>query len=95
VRTNNIAVLALRCCLVAGVIALVIGLILSETDLGEDILWVGALILIASPFVGVLTICIGLIIEKDWKWAKIAAVLSALIIIFMIIAFLLDNQSFF
>jgi len=76
--------LALRVCLFTGAAVLVAGLLLSETDYGHDVLWIGALILILSPFIGILTTYSFLIAEKDWKWARVATVLTALIVVFLV-----------
>ncbi|MCL2509807.1 MAG: hypothetical protein FWF07_01860 [Methanomassiliicoccaceae archaeon] len=76
--------LALRICLFTGAAVLIAGLLLSETEYGHDVLWTGALILILSPFVGILTSYSYLIKEKDWKWARVATVLTALIVVFLI-----------
>ncbi|MCL1810953.1 MAG: DUF1634 domain-containing protein [Methanomassiliicoccaceae archaeon] len=85
---NGSTSLALRCCLFAGIALLAVGLIFSEQEYGDDIMWVGILILIASPFVGVLTTLSHLTAEKDWKWVKVAAVLAAMILVFLIISLL-------
>jgi len=85
---NAATSVALRCCLLTGVIVLAAGLLLSETEYGNDILWVGILILIMSPFVGILTTYSFLIAEKDWKWVKVTTVLIAFIVIFLIFSFL-------
>ena len=80
--------LALRICLFSGIIILALGLVLSEYDLGSEILWIGILILVASPFVGVLTTYAYLIAEKDWKWVKVASALIVAIAISLVISFL-------
>ncbi|MCL2295674.1 MAG: DUF1634 domain-containing protein [Methanomassiliicoccaceae archaeon] len=87
-KMHDATSLALRCCLFIGVAVLAIGLLLSGGDHGNDIMWTGVLILIASPFAGVLVTCIYLIAEKDWKWAKVAIVLIALITAFLAISLL-------
>ncbi len=85
---NAATSLALRVCLFAGIILLAAGLLLSEQEYGNDILWIGILILILSPFLGILTTYSYLIAEKDWKWVKVATVLIALIIIFLAVSLL-------
>jgi uncharacterized membrane protein len=75
--------LALKFCLFLGIILLVAGLVFSEQDYGDKILWTGALILIVSPFVGILVTYAHLIREKDWMWARIATVLTVLIVVFL------------
>jgi len=44
---------------------------------GNDAVWIGALVLILSPLLGVFVSAIALIRERDMKWASIAAVLIA------------------
>jgi cell division protein FtsW (lipid II flippase) len=88
-KLTNATSLSLKCCLFAGIILLIAGLILSEQDYGDKILWTGALVLIASPFVGVLVTYAHLIAEKDWKWVKVATILALLIIVFLILSLIL------
>ena len=85
---NDATSLALKVCLFTGIAVLIAGLVLSDWEGGDSILWIGLLILIASPFVGILTACLCLIAEKDWKWVKVAAVLTVLIIVFLIASLL-------
>jgi len=87
---NDATSLVLRLCLFAGIAVLAAGLVLlgMEWEYGNDVLWVGILILIVSPFVGVLTTYSYLIAEKDWKWVKVATVLTVLIAVFLIISLL-------
>ena len=89
-RMNDAASLALRCCLFAGIVVLAAGLVLSEYDIGNDILWIGILMLVLSPFVGILVAYSYLISEKDWKWVRTATVLIVLIVVFLIVS-LLNN----
>jgi len=87
---NDATSLVLRICLFAGIGVLAAGLILLgiEWEYGNDVLWVGILILILSPFVGVLVTYSYLIAERDWKWVKVATVLTVLIMVFLIISLL-------
>ncbi|MDR2698145.1 MAG: DUF1634 domain-containing protein [Candidatus Methanoplasma sp.] len=85
---NDIVSNVLRYCLFAGIAVLATGLILSEQEYGDWIMRAGVLILIASPFAGVLTAYVCLIAEKDWKWVKIATVLTALILVFLVVSLL-------
>lgn len=82
-KMHDATSLALKCCLFTGVAVLAVGLLLSGGDHGDEIMWAGILVLIASPFVGVLVTYVCLIAEKDWKWAKVATVLITLIVIFL------------
>ena len=85
---NEATSLVLRGCLFTGIAVLVIGLLLSGWGRGDDVLWLGLLILILSPFMGILTAYFHLIAEKDWKWVKVATILTALIVVFLIVSFL-------
>jgi len=87
-KMNAATSLALRICLFSGIIVLALGLVLSDQDYGRDILWVGILILVISPFVGVLTTYVYLISEKDWKWVKVASVLIAVIAVSIVMSIL-------
>ena len=89
-KMNEATSLVLRICLFAGIAILAVGLILSETDYGGDILWVGILALVVSPFIGVLTAYAYLIAEKDWKWVKVATVLTVLITVFLAASLLIS-----
>lgn len=87
-KMNESASLALRICLFAGTIVLVSGLVLSESDIGTDILMIGLLILAASPLVGVLVTYVRFISEKDWKWVKVSSMLILVITVSLLISFL-------
>ena len=87
-KMNSATSFALRCCLFAGIFVLAGGLLLSETEYGTDILWIGILILIMSPFMGIVVAYSYLIIEKDWKWVKITTLLIVILVIFLIVSFI-------
>jgi uncharacterized membrane protein len=78
---NNATSAALRYCLLFGLILTAAGLMLSEYDCGDRIMRAGLLVLILSPFAGVTVTCIYLIKERDLKWAKVAILLIAVILI--------------
>ena len=65
----------LRIGIYAGLAVSVIGLVLSMIGNGDELLYAGILILIISPFLGVIVSLVSLIQEKDWKWAIVAALL--------------------
>jgi uncharacterized membrane protein len=56
------------------------GLIFSEYDFGDRIMWAGLILLLGSPFVGVIVTCVHLMKEKDRKWVNVSIVLIAVII---------------
>ena len=78
--------LVLRYCLFVGIALVALGLILSDYDQGNEIMWAGLLVLIASPLAGVLTTYSSLIAGKDWKWVKVATVLTIIIVIVLILS---------
>lgn len=65
----------LRAGIVVGILLMVAGLVQYAYDGGEALLYLGILILIISPFLGVIVSFVVLILEKDWRWALVAAVL--------------------
>lgn len=69
----------MRLFVAVGVAVMAIGLVLSGKEHGEDIIWLGMLILLCSPLLGILTTLIALVSEKDWLWAKVAIVLAVII----------------
>jgi len=85
---NRTVSLALRCCLFAGIAILAVGLAFSEHEYGGHIMWAGILVLIASPFAGVLAAYASLMAEKDWKWIRVATALTVLILIFLAVSLL-------
>ncbi|MCL2032386.1 MAG: DUF1634 domain-containing protein [Methanomassiliicoccaceae archaeon] len=89
-KMSDATSLSLKCCLFAGIALLAAGLVLSEQDVGDRIMWLGALVLIASPFIGVLTTLFHLVAEKDWKWVRTASVLAAMILVFLILSILMS-----
>ena len=82
---NRATAMTLRAGIIAGVILMVIGLIQYGLDGTETVLYYGVLLLIVSPFIGVLvTFCV-LIMDRDWKWVSVAAVLVIVTVIGIII----------
>jgi len=67
----------LKISLVISLILMIVGLLLQET--AEIILWLGLLILVCSPLIGVITTQIFLIREKDWLWTKVTMILIIVI----------------
>ena len=89
-RLNDATSLALRCCLYAGIAFITMGLILSEQEYGDLVMWIGILILIASPFIGILATYSHLIAEKDWMWVQVTTVLTAMILAFLTVSLLMS-----
>jgi uncharacterized membrane protein len=75
----------LRIGIVIGLILIAIGLCISDDNL---FLYYGLLVLIASPMFAVIAALIGLIREKDWFWAGIAALVVIIVVTGAIVAML-------
>ena len=75
---NHATALTLRIFVVIGIAMMVAGLAMSLMDMGDAVLYAGILVLIVSPFAGVIVTFIALIQEKDWYWVTIAAILLAI-----------------
>lgn len=72
---NRSTALMLRIGIVAGMVLMVAGLTLYMADGTETLLYVGLLVLIISPFLGVIVSFAVLLREGDRMWAAVAAVL--------------------
>ncbi len=72
---NRSTSLMLRAGIYVGLAVSLVGLIMSMSDMGDRVLWLGMLILILSPFLGIVVTMVSLVIQKDWRWAAVAAVL--------------------
>ncbi len=66
---------------IAGIVLIAAGLVLSMAGFGDSVLWLGILVLIASPMAGVFVSMIALLSEKDRKWATVAMLLILLTVI--------------
>jgi len=77
VNMNRSIAWTLRIGIVIGLCLIVAGVLLEEND---PILYWGLLILICSPLFGVIVAFIGLVSEKDWFWAAIAAIVVAIVV---------------
>ena len=72
---NRSTALTLRAGIVLGMILMVIGLLVESTGGDDTILYAGILVLIISPFLGVIVSFVSLLSEKDWIWAIVAGIL--------------------
>ena len=72
---NRSTALTLRAGIVLGMVLMVIGLIVESTGGDDAILHTGILILIVSPFLGVIVSFVSLLSERDWTWAIVAGIL--------------------
>ena len=69
----------------AGIAVMAVGLLLSGTGFGNDILLAGTAILIFSPLAGILTSSYCLWREGDRRWFRIAMILIAVIAVGLIL----------
>ncbi len=72
---NKTTALTLRIGVVIGIALMVVGLIGSEIWNNDMLLYAGILVLIVSPFIGVIVTFICLLKEKDRFWSIIAGIL--------------------
>ncbi len=72
---NKATALTLRTGIVLGMALMLLGLCLYAVDGSETLLYAGLLVLIVSPFLGVVVSFAVLIAERDWRWAGVAALL--------------------
>lgn len=72
---NRSTAMTLRAGIVLGMILMVIGLLVESTGGDDTILYAGILVLIISPFLGVIVSFVSLLSEKDWIWAIVAGIL--------------------
>ena len=83
---NRMTALTLRIGMTLGIAVMIIGLVLDTMSMGQDILFAGVLILIASPFLGIIVTTIALISSGDKKWSLVAIILIAIISIGVILS---------
>ncbi len=72
---NRSTAMTLRAGIVLGMVLMVIGLLVESTGGDDTILYAGMLVLIISPFLGVIVSFVSLLSEKDWIWAIVAGIL--------------------
>ena len=80
---NKMTAWTLRIGIVLGLILIVMGEFMAD---GNPFLYYGLLVLIASPMFAVIVTFLGLISEKDWFWAAIAAIVVTIVMSGAIIA---------
>jgi len=72
---NKLTALVLRAGIILGLVLIIIGLAVTMTGGEDSILYAGVLVLIASPFAGVVATFLCLVKEKDWFWVLVAGIL--------------------
>ena len=75
---NRSTAMTLRAGIVLGMVLMVIGLLIESTSGDDTILYTGMLVLIISPFLGVIVSFVSLLSEKAWIWAIVAGILIAI-----------------
>ena len=72
---NRSTAMTLRAGIVLGMVLMVIGLLIESTGGDDTLLYTGMLVLIISPFLGVIVSFVSLLSEKDWIWAIVTGIL--------------------
>ena len=72
---NRSTALTLRAGIILGMVLMIIGLLIESTGGDDTLLYTGMLVLIISPFLGVIVSFVSLLSEKDWIWAIVAGIL--------------------
>ena len=75
---NRSTAMTLRAGIVLGMVLMVIGLLIESTGGDDTLLYTGMLVLIISPFLGVIVSFVSLLSEKAWIWAIVAGILIAI-----------------
>lgn len=83
---NRSTATILRVGIVIGMILMLAGLCLYFMDGTDTLIYIGLLVLIVSPFLGVIASFVVLVIERDWRWAAVAAVLFVVTAIGIVIS---------
>lgn len=83
---NRSTATTLRVGIVIGMILMLVGLCLYFMDGTDTLIYIGLLVLIVSPFLGVIASFVVLVIERDWRWAAVAAVLFVVTAIGIVIS---------
>ena len=64
---------------------IVIGVIINSLNITQNVLWFGILLLIISPFIGVIVTTFSLFRDIDMKWVKVALILIVISAIGMLL----------
>lgn len=70
---------------VLGVSIIALGLIVESMGFGDQVLWLGLLILITSPMLGVIVSMTSLVKDKNYRWAAVALLLIVMVVISLVI----------
>ena len=83
---NRSTATTLRVGIVIGMVLMLAGLCLYFMDGTDTLIYIGLLVLIVSPFLGVIASFVVLVIERDWRWAAVAAILFVVTAIGIVIS---------
>lgn len=83
---NRTTALTLRVGIVIGMVLMLGGLCWYIADGTDALIYIGLLVMIVSPFLGVVASFAVLILERDWRWAAVAAVLFVVTAIGIVIS---------
>lgn len=67
-----------------GVMAMMVGLIADALGYGDTVLYVGILILVATPMAGVFASALCFAKDRDWKWLGASSLLVLVIVVGLI-----------
>ena len=87
-NTYDSTAFTLKCNMLIGIAIIFVGTIafLLDTDHCMDTIWLGILVLILSPFLGIIVTTISLTIEKDTIWVTVGVILIAVTTIGMVLS---------
>ncbi len=87
-NVNRATALTIRAGVVIGVVLMALGLAVSMLGGTDTVLYYGVLVLIVSPFAGVLATLVCLVTERDTFWISVAVVLLAVVVAGMLLSLL-------
>ena len=78
---NKSTALLLRAVVVIGMVLMVAGIAAELLGMGDGLLYAGILVLILSPFAGIIVSLACLLKERDMFWAMVAGILLAITVV--------------
>ena len=83
---NKATALTLRAGVVVGMVMMIAGIAMELCDMGDGVLYAGILVLILSPFAGVIVSFACLLRKRDMFWAMVAGILLAITFVGILIS---------
>ncbi len=83
---NKATAMTLRAGIVLGMVLMMAGLVIDFAGMGDSVLYAGMLVLILSPFAGIVVSFLCLIRERDMFWAMVAGVLLIITVVGIVIS---------